>query len=87
MDKTNTMVESRKRKIKELTDKFEEIENEEILRSGIEDLLREEIEEIEEIEEGLLSQYFRNYLTITLVNGIAFVVFSEITLRVINKWK
>ncbi len=84
MNKTNAIVESRKRKIQELTDEFEEIEHKEILRDEIEELVREEIREI---EEGLLSQYFRNAMTISLVNAIAFVVFSEITKRVISKWK
>ena len=84
MNKTNAMVESRKRKIKELTDEFEEIEHKEILRDEIEELVREEIEEI---EEGILSQYSRIAMTISFVNLIVFVVISEINKRVINKWK
>ena len=84
MNKTNAIVESRKRKIQELTDEFEGVRRGEILRDGIEELVEKEIKEI---EKGILSQYSNIAMTISIVNFCTFIVFREITKRVINKWK
>ena len=83
MNKTNAIVESRKRKIQELTDEFEEIVHKEILRDEIEELVEEEIDEL---EVGIQNQYDRITTTIAVANLIVFVVFSVINKRVFNKW-
>ncbi len=83
MNKTNAIVESRRRKIQELTDEFEELEHKEVLRDEIEELVEEEIREV---EIGIQNQYNRITTTIAVANLIVFVVFSEINKRVFNKW-